>query len=87
MPQLLLYEHQMQVKRGLHGKGPRLATDGVVEHVTAADVREHTTTWEGANRQYWKHITASESFTHGVPKKMVGGKAYWYVKSKPDPCL
>jgi hypothetical protein len=75
---MLWYEHQVQVKRSMHGSGPRLANADVVTHATPSVVRAQTTAWERANPQYFKHITATESFTGGVPKKMIGGKAFWY---------
>ena len=69
----------MQIKRSLHGDGMRVAGADVVQHASPSVVRAHTETWEQANRQYYKHVSATESFTGGVPKKMVGGKAYWFV--------
>jgi len=77
---MLWYEHQMQVKRSLHGESGRLADYNVVQHATPSIIREHATAWERANPSYEKHITSTESFTNGVPKKMVGGKAYWCAK-------
>ena len=69
----------MQVKRSLHGETARLASEDVVQTATPAVVRDHTAQWERANPQYKKHVTSTEAFTGGVPKKMVGGKAYWNV--------
>ena len=83
---MLWYEHQVQVKRSMHGSGPRLANADVVTHATPSVVRAQTTAWERANPQYFKHITATESFTGGVPKKMIGGKAFWYKSTPTATC-
>ena len=75
--ELLWHEHQGQVKRSLHGESVRLAGADTVNAATPSVARAHTTMWEQANRGLRKHITSAEAFTTGVPKKMVGGKAYW----------
>ena len=74
---MLWYKHQMQVKSSLHGDGPRLASHDLAQHASPQAVRDHTTAWERANPGQRRNVTSIESFTSGVPKKMVGGKAYW----------
>ena len=82
---MLWYEHQVQTKRLLHSGGARMVNNDVAKHATPGVVRAHTEAWNTANASYQQHVTSTESFTGGVPKSMVGGKAYWCSNSHPPP--
>ena len=80
------YHFQMGVKRALRAGGPRLVNPHVALNASKDDVDEHAAKlreqWEMLQRQepdFVPYCNVRESFTGGVPKTVVGSKAYWCV--------